>query len=223
MNKYFPRIITMLRKERGMSQKAAAEELGISQALLSHYEKGIRECGLDFVCKAADYYDVSCDYLLGRSPHRSSTPASSEHADAVHRRHSAVGQINRGLIFNALTILYALLDKIANRKLTVNVSSYLFLAIYRLFRRLYSIAPDDAASMFTVSEALYRGYSLSAMERLYTDIEGMTEPGSDNSYLNDYIHSVSKQNIIEDYPDQSNSLFNVIEHAESSMARQRRS
>lgn len=42
MNSHFPRIITLLRKERGLSQKSAAEQLGVSQALLSHYEKGIR-------------------------------------------------------------------------------------------------------------------------------------------------------------------------------------
>ena len=45
----FSRIITLLRKERGITQKQAAQDLGVSQALLSHYEKGIRECGLDFV------------------------------------------------------------------------------------------------------------------------------------------------------------------------------
>ena len=45
----FNRIIKLLRKERGITQKQAAEDLGVSQALLSHYEKGIRECGLDFV------------------------------------------------------------------------------------------------------------------------------------------------------------------------------
>ena len=67
MNSHFPRIITLLRKERGLSQKKAAEALHISQALLSHYEKGIRECGLDFVVRAADFYGVSCDYLLGRT------------------------------------------------------------------------------------------------------------------------------------------------------------
>ena len=65
MNTDFPRIITLLRKEKGMSQKQAAAELGISQALLSHYEKGIRECGLDFLVRVAKYYDVSCDYLVG--------------------------------------------------------------------------------------------------------------------------------------------------------------
>ena len=67
----FNRIITLLRKERGITQKQAAQDLGISQAQLSHYEKGIRECGLAFVVQVADYYDVSCDYLLGRSAERS--------------------------------------------------------------------------------------------------------------------------------------------------------
>ena len=71
MNAAFPRILTLLRKERGTSQKKAAADLQVSQALLSHYEKGIRECGLDFVVRVADYYGVSCDYLLGRTADKS--------------------------------------------------------------------------------------------------------------------------------------------------------
>ena len=67
----FARTLTLLRKERGVSQKQAAAALEISQALLSHYEKGIRECRLEFVVRAADYYNVSCDYLLGRTPDKS--------------------------------------------------------------------------------------------------------------------------------------------------------
>ena len=55
----------MLRKEKGISQRQAAQELHISQALLSHYEKAIRECNLDFVKKAAQYYGVTSDFLLG--------------------------------------------------------------------------------------------------------------------------------------------------------------
>ena len=57
--------LTELRKEKKLSQKDAAKSLGVSQALLSHYEKGIRECGLDFLCRASAFYDVSSDYLLG--------------------------------------------------------------------------------------------------------------------------------------------------------------
>lgn len=69
----FPKIISDLRKSRGISQKQAAIDLGVSQALLSHYEKGIRECGLDFLIRLSEYYNVSCDELLG--VHRTSKNA----------------------------------------------------------------------------------------------------------------------------------------------------
>ena len=52
-----------LRREKGLSQRQAAVELGISQALLSHYETGAREPKLDFVIKACEYYSVSADYI----------------------------------------------------------------------------------------------------------------------------------------------------------------
>ncbi len=68
MNCQFPKIISELRKSKGISQKQAAIDLGVSQALLSHYEKGIRECGLDFLIKLSSYYEVSCDELLGITP-----------------------------------------------------------------------------------------------------------------------------------------------------------
>lgn len=63
----FPKILSELRRAKNISQKKAAYELGISPALLSHYENGIRECGLDFLLRLSEYYSVSCDYLLGKS------------------------------------------------------------------------------------------------------------------------------------------------------------
>lgn len=69
--------LSQLRKERGISQKKAATDLGISQALLSHYEKGIRECGLDFVIRCGEYYGVTTDYLLGVSESRNGFDISS--------------------------------------------------------------------------------------------------------------------------------------------------
>ncbi len=73
----FAEVLSQLRKERGISQKRAATDLGISQALLSHYEKGIRECGLDFVIKCSSYYGVTTDYLLGVSENRNGVDANS--------------------------------------------------------------------------------------------------------------------------------------------------
>lgn len=70
MERNFSVVLSELRKEKGLSQKEAAAKLGISQALLSHYEKGIRECGHSFLLKVAEFYDVTCDYLLGKSNER---------------------------------------------------------------------------------------------------------------------------------------------------------
>lgn len=108
MNKDFPRIITFLRKERGITQKQAAADLEISQAVLSHYEKGVRECGLDFLVKAAEYYEVSTDYLLGRTVQR--VPSSvSDLPDSDEFRHlkgNMVNQINRRLLTNTLSLIH---------------------------------------------------------------------------------------------------------------------
>lgn len=70
MATYAERLVE-LRTEKGLSQKVAAMELGVSQALLSHYEKGIREFSLDFLCRICEYYDVPADYVLGRTDSRS--------------------------------------------------------------------------------------------------------------------------------------------------------
>ena len=64
----FAQTLSQLRHEKGVSQRQAAQALEVSQALLSHYENGAREPGLNFVCRVCDYYNVTADYLLGRSP-----------------------------------------------------------------------------------------------------------------------------------------------------------
>ena len=49
----FPAPLPCCGRKKGISQRKAAKELGISQALLSHYENGIREPGLAFVKRRA--------------------------------------------------------------------------------------------------------------------------------------------------------------------------
>jgi|GEM_PF-1019567 len=71
MKSAFSEVLSSLRREKGLSQRRAAEDLGVSQALLSHYENDAREPKLEFVIKACNYYDVSADYILGRTNIRS--------------------------------------------------------------------------------------------------------------------------------------------------------
>lgn len=66
MQQFGKRIIE-LRKESGKTQESLLEALGVSQQTLSRYEKGQRQASLEFVIRAAKYYNVSADYLLGLS------------------------------------------------------------------------------------------------------------------------------------------------------------
>ena len=90
----FSRTLSLLRQEKGVSQRKAAAELGISQALLSHYENGIREPGLPFVVKACDYYRVAADYLLGRTLSRDGAMIDAEDLyDSSTEKRSLKGSI----------------------------------------------------------------------------------------------------------------------------------
>lgn len=76
-----------LRRRAGKRQRQVAADLGISQALLSHYENGTREPGLCFLNKVCDYYGVTADYLLGRSENRNMVSASEINALAADLKH----------------------------------------------------------------------------------------------------------------------------------------
>ena len=90
----FSRTLSLLRQEAGISQRKAAAALGISQALLSHYENGIREPGLAFVTKVCDFYHVSADYLLGRTASRDgSIIEAAELYDASDEKGTLKGSI----------------------------------------------------------------------------------------------------------------------------------
>lgn len=53
---------------KGLSQKAVASMLGISERAYQHYEAGTREPNIDTLNMLADLFHVSIDYLCGRTP-----------------------------------------------------------------------------------------------------------------------------------------------------------
>ena len=56
-----------LRKEKGISQQRLAMELNVNQNTISRDENGEREADYKTLIMLADYYNVSIDYLLGRT------------------------------------------------------------------------------------------------------------------------------------------------------------
>ena len=56
-----------LRTDADMSQKQISEILHISQRSYSHYETGSRNIPVEMLIRLANYYDISVDYLVGRT------------------------------------------------------------------------------------------------------------------------------------------------------------
>lgn len=60
-------IIRNLREDRDLTQAQIAEYLGTSQTMYARYERGANELPIRHLMKLCDLYNVSADYILGRS------------------------------------------------------------------------------------------------------------------------------------------------------------
>ena len=58
--------LVKLRKDKKMTQEEIAKELNMTQSTYQHYENGRAEPSIDTLCKLADYYHVTLDYIVGR-------------------------------------------------------------------------------------------------------------------------------------------------------------
>ena len=63
----FSERLAALRKASNTSQASLAEEIGINRTAITHMERGERAASIEVFCALADYFDVSLDYLVGRS------------------------------------------------------------------------------------------------------------------------------------------------------------
>ena len=228
LNRDFPRILTLLRKEQALSQKQAAEDLGIPQALLSHYEKGIREPGLEFVVRAARYYGVSCDYLLGCTPHRTGAVIAVKDLPGRPvgrpRKHHGLAEYHQRLLTCSLHIVFALLKKINNESLTRELSGFLSAAVYRAFRVLYSSNPQNPQGLFSLDRRLFTasveaGMVLSvAKSRCLLSGEPV---GGQEGVPPEDLPVLSPSSLAEEFPQHAPGLFDLIRNTERAMQPER--
>lgn len=67
-------ILRKLRQQNGLTQKQVAEFLGLTPTGYQHYELCRRDPSPDTLCKIADLYNCSVDYLLGRENENAVAP-----------------------------------------------------------------------------------------------------------------------------------------------------
>lgn len=122
----FPSILMNLRHENNLSQKKAADELGISQALLSHYENGVREPRLEFIIKACTYYGVSTDYMLGRTDEKSFDGKITLSCSDDDQRRNA----------DAAALIIAILSEAGDAQLSSSAAKYISLSVFNVLSAL---------------------------------------------------------------------------------------
>ena len=142
----FSRTLSLLRQEKGVSQRKAAAELGISQALLSHYENGIREPG---------------DYLLGRTLSRDGSIIEAgdvydSSGEKGSLRGSIMATLQKKLVVNTAGVLFDQLGKTGSREAVTAAGDYLSGALYGLLRQLYRRGGGNE-DFFAVSPGDYDG------------------------------------------------------------------
>ncbi len=182
----FPRTLCLLRQEKKISQRKAAGELGVSQALLSHYENGVREPGLSFVVRAADYYGVSADFLLGRTMARDGGAILAEDlADSSSEKDnvlqgSAAAMLSKKLLVNSTSLLFEMMGK-DNRALVRTVSDYLNLAVYKVYRLLYALDDGSSKKAFAAQQSIFSELCDAEMKKCEAQLRVQAEQGSENA------------------------------------------
>ncbi len=223
-NQHFSRTLSLLRQERGISQRAAAKELEISQALLSHYENGIREPGLVFVARACDFYNVTADFLLGRTLTRDGTTivdADSLYDASTDRDNvlqgSVVATLSKKLLVNSLSVLFDLLGKTGNKKAIRAAADYLGTAVYTLFRHLYSANSANCSDFFPISAHQFCG-GLHRVDMIYAEVDFLDALAAG---IKDHpAPLINNQSLSENYPGTYQSMLQIIHNTGNRMHRQ---
>ena len=105
--------------------------------------------------RTADYYGVSCDYLLGKTPHRQGEKLHVPETEEEDT-HDGLPNVSRKIISNSLHIVFGILKKINSKSLTKEITLYLSGAVYNAFRMLYTANPKNPSALFETKDGLRR-------------------------------------------------------------------
>ncbi|MBQ7128788.1 MAG: helix-turn-helix transcriptional regulator [Clostridia bacterium] len=203
MKNEFSKNITELRMQKGWSQKETASKLGISQALLSHYEKGIRECGLDFLIKISELYGCTTDYLLGiSSVPRTPSESDADNITADLREYPMLIK-SREEVSDTLNILYSITARIGNPEINKSFNNLLGNTVFSFTRKLEKLYFNQEIFSFNKDLTL-----ANAERKKTTAFYSLAREMQDKS-IN---VNLKKIRIEEDYPTRSKSFFNLISH-----------
>ena len=204
MKNQFGKTISLLRRQNGWSQKETALKLGISQALLSHYEKGIRECGLDFLIKASKVFNCPTDYLLGISD---SQNTAGNDTDSISADFKALPKFEKSRTdaVNTLNLLYSITVRLGNPEICKDFNKIINSDIYSLLRAFETRYFNDE-----IFETISKESEFNANKIKYNAFSSIF-----NRFENENINlNLTAETLSKEYPICSKSLSNIINSIE---------
>jgi len=117
---------------------------------LSHYEKGIRECGLNFLTRAAKFYNVSTDYMLGISKNKQNNICDNSPVYPIKNKskindcelrkngkeYNIYSALYKNLLINAISYIFDNMKDIEYKEISVLSGKYISLSVYGLYNLL---------------------------------------------------------------------------------------
>ena len=226
MSSNFSRSLSLLRQEKGISQRVVAGDLNVSQALLSHYENGIREPGLDFVVRACNYYNVSADFLLGRTMSRDGTTIYAEdlydyslEKDTVLHG-SVMATLYKKLLVNTISIIFDLLSGTGDGRIVSEASNYIGTAIYKVFRFLFRASTGkQSEGFFSVSsQSFSNGAADAEMQLAQMRLLSYLNASKEKGHAETQAAEISNDSLMRNYPVLYQSLLQILHHVEKQIS-----
>ena len=118
INEYrmFGDIFKKLRLEKNLSQDKIAEELDVSQGLITKWESHQSTPSPEMLDYIADYFDVSTDYLIGRSKYRNLEAGNSELDNLLFSKAKELNDEEKRAVLQVINAIHKEIDKELDNK-----------------------------------------------------------------------------------------------------------
>ncbi len=214
MNAEFSRTLSLLRQERGVSQRTARVPWASPRPCCPTMRTASGSPAWPSWSGPCDYYGVSADFLLGRTLTRDGTTIAPEELYDLSdekdnsMRGSVLALLSKKLLVNSVGMLFDLLGKTGSREAIRASSNYLSTAVYKVFRRLYQANPSNNPDFFSVPARQFAA-GLPEADMACSEVElceALAGQGKDKSRMPELSHDI----LARDYPVLYQSMFQLV-------------
>lgn len=113
------KILKLLRKAQHLTQEEVAKNINVARSTYTYYEREEREMNFDTLVKLADFYNVSVDYMLGRTINpdfMSSQPTYSPEEIDIIKKYRTLNEIRQEAVRDLIDTSYARIKTQKNTK-----------------------------------------------------------------------------------------------------------